>query len=103
MACAGAAGLPLAARNETLTVVPAPLPDDALQRRLAGGAAFAIIKGGPHLSRVRRGLGDNGPLARSWDVERASLATQRPFPLRELQAESAPYFSMVLVTAASEP
>ena len=102
MACAGAAGLPLAARNETLTVVPAPLPDDELQRRLAGGSAFAIIKVGRHLSRVRRVLNDNGMLPRSWYVERASLATQRACPLRDLQADSAPYFSMVLVTTAGE-
>ena len=103
MACAGAAGLPLAARNETLTVVPAPLPDDELQRRLAGDAAFAIIKVGRHLGRVRRVLGGNGMLARSWYVERASLATQRWCPLGDLQADTAPYFSMVLVMAVGAP
>jgi precorrin-2/cobalt-factor-2 C20-methyltransferase len=100
MACAGAAGLPLAARNETLTVVPAPLPDDELRARLAGNAAFAIIKVGRHLGRVRQVLGNNGMLARSWYVERATLATQRVAPLSALPDDSAPYFSMVLVASA---
>ncbi len=100
MACAGVAGLPLAARNETLTVVPAPLPDDALRFCLAGEEAFAIIKVGRHLGRVRRLLDERGLLARSWYVERATLATQRVAPLSALPDDSAPYFSMVLVASA---
>src|SRR6185312_6598984 len=54
MACAGVAGLPLARRNETLTVVPAPLSDDALRAHFARTEALAIIKVGRHLSRIRR-------------------------------------------------
>ena len=100
MACAGVAGLPLAARNETLTVVPAPLPDDALRFRLAGEEAFAIIKVGRHLGRVRRLLDERGLLGRSWYVERATLGTQRVAPLSALPDDSAPYFSMVLVASA---
>jgi len=100
MACAGVAGLPLAARNEALTIVPAPLPDDELRFRLTGSQAFAIIKVGRHLERVRRLLDESGLLARSWYVERATLASQRSCRLSELRAESAPYFSMILVGSA---
>jgi len=100
MACAGAAGLPLAARNETLTIVPAPLPDDELRMRLQSDAAFAIIKIGRHLGRLRRLLADGGWLARSWYVEHATLASQRSCRLSEVSEERAPYFSMVLVASA---
>jgi precorrin-2/cobalt-factor-2 C20-methyltransferase len=99
MACASVAGLPLAARNAALTVVPAPLPDDELRFRLAGDDSFAIIKVGRHLGRLRGMLDERGLLARSWYVERATLATQRVCRLGELHEEQAPYFSMILVTS----
>ncbi|MEO0372618.1 MAG: precorrin-2 C(20)-methyltransferase, partial [Pseudomonadota bacterium] len=35
-ACAAKAGLPLAARNERLTVLPGPLPEDELRSRIEG-------------------------------------------------------------------
>jgi precorrin-2/cobalt-factor-2 C20-methyltransferase len=97
MACASVAGVPLARRNETLTVVPGPLPDDALRTHLAGAEALAIIKVGRHLGRIRRLLTDCARLDGACLVERATLATQRIAALRDLRDDAAPYFSMVLV------
>lgn len=99
MACAGAAGLPLARRNETLTVVPAPLSDDALRAHFGRTEALAIIKVGRHLSRIRRLLATCARLDGACLIERATLATQRVAALRDLRDEAAPYFSMVLVPA----
>ena len=53
MACAATLGAPLAARNDVLTVLPAPLDDAILSDRLAGCDAAAIIKVGRHFGRVR--------------------------------------------------
>jgi len=97
MACASVAGVPLARRNETLTVLPAPLPDDALRPRLAGAEALAIIKVGRHLGRLRHLLTECARLDGACLVERATLATQRIAALRDLRDDTAPYFSMVLV------
>jgi precorrin-2/cobalt-factor-2 C20-methyltransferase len=97
MACAGVAGLPLARRNETLSVLPAPLADEALRARLAGAEALAIIKVGRHLGRIRRLLTECARLDGACLVERATLATQRIAALRDLRDDAAPYFSMVLV------
>jgi len=97
MACASVAGLPLARRNETLTVVPAPLPDDVLRTHFARAEALAIIKVGRHLSRIRRLLAACARLDGSCLIERATLATQRIAALRDLRDDTAPYFSMVLV------
>lgn len=102
MACADAAGAPLAARHDALAVLPAPLPDAALAARLAGSDAAAIIKVGRHLGRVRRLLEGAGLVGRARYVERATLATQRVLPLAEVAGESAPYFSMVLVHGRGE-
>ena len=77
MACAAALGLPLAARNDVLTVVPAPLDDQRLTAQLANCDAAAIVKVGRHLEKVRRVLDGLGLLQRAHYVERASMATQR--------------------------
>ena len=46
MACAAALGLPLAARNDVLAVIPAPLDDQRLTAQLANCDAAAIVKVG---------------------------------------------------------
>ena len=96
MACAAALGLPLAARNDVLAVIPAPLDDQRLAAQLANCDAAAIVKVGRHLEKVRRVLGGLGLLARAHYVERASMATQRIMPLAEVEPP-APYFSMIIV------
>ncbi|MGH6954879.1 MAG: precorrin-2 C(20)-methyltransferase, partial [Alphaproteobacteria bacterium] len=52
-ACAAAAGAPLAARNDVLVVIPAPLPADVIRARLADAEAAVIVKLGRHFAKVR--------------------------------------------------
>ena len=101
MACADVAGAPLAARNDVLTVLPAPLPEAELMRRLALCDAAALIKVGRHLGKLRRVLRTLGLLDQARYVERATLGAQRVLPL-EAAGETAPYFSMVLVHRRGE-
>lgn len=101
-ACAAALGAPLAARNDVLTVVPAPLPADLLRERLAQTDAAAIMKLGRHFAKVRGVLEELGLAGRSRYVERATMANQRLLPLDQVDAESVPYFSMVLVHRRGE-
>lgn len=96
-AVAAAAGTALVGRNEVLSVVPAPLPDAELVRRIAGSDAAAIIKVGRHLGKVRRVLASLGLERHSTYVERASMANEKLVPLSDLDRDAAPYFSMVLV------
>lgn len=102
MACAIAARGALAARNDVLTVVPAPLPEDELRRRLQHVEAAAIIKVGRHLGKVRKVLSELKLTDRTRYVERATLAQQRVLPLAEVKADEAPYFSMLLVHRRGE-
>jgi precorrin-2/cobalt-factor-2 C20-methyltransferase len=97
MACATATRGALAARNDVLTVIPAPLPEGDLRRRLAEAEAAAIIKVGRHLAKVRAVLTELGLADRTRYVEHATLANQRVLALHEVAADSAPYFSMLLV------
>ena len=101
-ACAAALGAPLAARNDVLTVVPAPLPEPVLSARLADTEAAAIIKVGRHLAKVRRVLAGLGLGERARYVERATMDTQRILPLDSLGDDEAPYFSMILVHRRGE-
>jgi precorrin-2/cobalt-factor-2 C20-methyltransferase len=100
-ACAAASGLPLASRNETLTVIPATLDAAELERRLLQVEAAAIIKLGRHFEKVRAALRRLGLEHRAHYVERASLANQRILPLAEIAVDSVPYFAMILVSGPS--
>jgi len=101
-ACAAVLGAPLAARNDVLTIIPATLEQHVLAQLLRDAEAAAVIKVGRHLQKVRKVLRILGLLDRARYVERATMAEQRILPLAELEAESAPYFSMILVHRRGE-
>jgi precorrin-2/cobalt-factor-2 C20-methyltransferase len=101
-ACAARAAMPLAARNEVMTVLPGPLPDDALRAHLRAADTVVCMKVGRHLPRLRalveaEGLGD-----RATYVERATLGAERVLPLSQAP-EAAPYFSMILIAKGADP
>ena len=101
-ACAAAAGFPLAARNDALAVLPAGLDDAELTRRLAVCEAAAIIKIDRHFARIRALLDQLGLTDKARYVERASLANERVLPLDQVDPQSAPYFSMILLHRRGE-
>ncbi|HLJ19502.1 MAG TPA: precorrin-2 C(20)-methyltransferase [Stellaceae bacterium] len=101
-ACAAAAGAPMVTRDEILTVLPATLPERALEKRLKQAESAAILKLGRHLPKVRRILKRLRLSARATYVEHASLASQKILPLDEADPSSAPYFSMILVRRAGK-
>jgi precorrin-2/cobalt-factor-2 C20-methyltransferase len=96
-ACAAAAGLPLAQRDATLSVIPATLAEDELARRLSDTEIAAIIKIGRHFAKLRRVLDRLGLLDSAVYIERASLPNQRVAPLAAIDPAEVPYFAMALV------
>ena len=102
MASAAALQRPLAARNDVLTIIPAPLPDEVLLERFNSGDAIAIIKIGRHFVRVRKLIEEAGLLNRAGYLERVSLDTQKVMPLTEVGEDKAPYFSMILIYKGAE-
>jgi len=100
--CAARAGMPLAARNERLTVLPGPLPEDELRRRIEGAESVAIMKVGRHMAKIRNVIDALGFTDHAVYVERASLPEEVVLPLREAP-EQAPYFSMILLTKGADP
>lgn len=97
MSCAASLATPLSARNDVLTVLPAPLSDADLRTRLDSTDAAAIIKLGRHFARVHALLESMELAGSSYYVERSTLPTERILPLDQVDAKSVPYFSMILV------
>jgi len=99
---AAALGLPLAARDDVLSVVPAPLPEADLERRLAAADAAVVIKIGRHLGKLRRVLERLGLADRARYVEYATMDEQRIRPFAEVDGDQAPYFSLVVLHRRGE-
>ncbi len=98
MACAAALGHPLTARDDALVVIPAPRPEEEIERLLAGAEAAAIMKLGRHLPKVWRVLSRLGLAEQAVYIERVGLPNQRIRPLAEAVLDPAPpYFAMILV------
>jgi len=101
-ACAARAGLPLAARNERLTVLPGPLPEDELRARIEGAESVVIMKVGRHLAKIRGVIDALGLTDGAVYVERATLPEEVVLPLADAP-DKAPYFSMILLTKGADP
>ncbi|MDE0851398.1 precorrin-2 C(20)-methyltransferase [Yoonia sp.] len=101
-ACAAVARMPLAARNERLTVLPGPLPEDELRDRIAGADSVVIMKVGRHLAKIRGVIDALGLMEGAVYVERATLPNEVVLPLADAP-EKAPYFSMILLTKGADP
>ena len=102
-ASAAVAGFALTRGDGTFQVLPATLGDGALAARLADNqAAFAILKLGRHVGRVKALLQRLGRLDGAVLVEKATWAEQRVVPLSDF-AGNAAYFAQVLVPANPAP
>lgn len=101
-AAAAAIARPLAARNETLKVLPAPLPDETLRAELAASPAIAIIKVGRHFDRIRTLLGETGHAESAFVVEHATTTRQRISRLADFAHDERPYFSTILCYSGAE-
>lgn len=101
-ACAARAAMPLAARNERLTVLPGPLPEAELRARIEGAESVVIMKVGRHLAKIRRVIEDLELTDQAKYVERATLPQEVVLPLSQAP-EKAPYFSMILLTKGADP
>ena len=101
-ACAARAAMPLAARNERLTVLPGPLPEEELRSRIDGAESVVIMKVGRHLPKIRAVIDALGLTDQAMYVERATLPEEVVLPL-EQAPEKAPYFSMILLTKGADP
>ncbi len=95
-AISGSSG-PLVRQTDVLTVLPGTLPEPELARRLADTGAAVIMKLGRTFPAVRSALTQAGRLEDAWYVERASQPEERWLPVAEVDPDSVPYFSLIVV------
>jgi precorrin-2/cobalt-factor-2 C20-methyltransferase len=97
LAGASVLGTPLVYRDQVLAVLSGVMTEDDLRRRLADADAAVVMKLGKTFAKVRRVIADMGLMDRAQYVERATMASQRMMPLAEVEPESVPYFSLILI------
>jgi precorrin-2 C20-methyltransferase/precorrin-3B C17-methyltransferase len=96
-AATAALAQPLVRQTDVLTVLPGTLPEPELARRLADTDAAVIMKLGRTFPAVRSALVQAGRLEGAWYVERASQPEEQWVPVSEVDPESVPYFSLVVL------
>lgn len=101
-ASAAAAKHPLAARNDKLKVLPAPLDEDVLEREIKGSETIAIIKVGRHFEKVRTVLDRLKLINHAVIVEHATDEKEKITPLRQMSKGERPYFSTILIYQGDE-
>ena len=97
MASAASLQIPLAARNDVISVIPATLDESAIAARLATADTAIFIKVGRHLAKVRTALETAGLVQHAHYIERATMLAERKMALCDMTETTAPYFSMVVV------
>lgn len=88
---------PLVRQTDVLTVLPGTLEEPELARRLADTDGAVIMKLGRNFTKVRRALAAAGRLDGALYVERASMEAERWLPVADVDPESVPYFSLVVL------
>jgi precorrin-2/cobalt-factor-2 C20-methyltransferase len=96
-ASAALAGYAVAARDDSLAVVPATLPDAEIERRIAAHDSLVFLKLGRHFARVKTLLARAGLAERAIYVERAGQTGEKRLALADANFDVAPYFSLALV------
>ncbi|MFG6194452.1 precorrin-3B C(17)-methyltransferase [Nonomuraea sp. JJY05] len=95
-------GRPLVERDEVLTVLPGTLPAEVLADKLRGTDSAAVLKLGRTFEKVRDALAEAGRLDDAWYVERATMGAERVAPLKDVDADGVPYFSLALLASPAE-
>ena len=95
-------GRPLVERDEVLTVLPGTLPGEVLAERLRNTDSAAVLKLGRTFTKVRDALAEAGRLDDAWYVERATMGAERVAPLKDVDPDGVPYFSLALLTSPAE-
>jgi precorrin-2 C20-methyltransferase/precorrin-3B C17-methyltransferase len=102
-AATAAVAEPLVRQTDVLTILPGTLPEPELARRLADTDGAIIMKLGRTFPAVRSALEQAGRLDGALYVERASMPEQRWLPVADVDPDTVPYFSLIVVPGDRKP
>ena len=101
-ACSSALALPLAARNDVISIIPGPLDEKTIEERLLRTNIAVIIKVGCHLGKIKRILEKIGVVYNAHYIERATMDNERIRLLSDMHDDTAPYFSIIIVQLSGD-
>lgn len=90
-------GKPLCHRTDTVTIVPATLPEEEIRSRLEVADSAVIMKLGRTLNKVRKVLEQAGLIEKAYLVERATMEGERIRSLLDDDIQTVGYFSIVVI------
>lgn len=96
-AASAAAATPLVQHEDVLTVLPGGLDADTMAARLADADAAVVMKIATRFGTVRDALKQAGRLDDALLVERASTGVETVRPVTDVDGDTVPYMSLVLV------
>ncbi|GAB2936095.1 precorrin-2 C(20)-methyltransferase [Rhodococcus aerolatus] len=96
-AASAAAGTPLVQHEDVLTVLPGGLDADTMARHLADADAAVVMKIARRFGTVRDALKQSGRVDDALFVERASTGVETVRPVTDVDGDTVPYMSLVLV------
>ncbi|MGN0100596.1 MAG: precorrin-2 C(20)-methyltransferase [Dietzia sp.] len=100
-AATATAATPLVRQTDVLTILPGTLPEPELARRLADTDGAIIMKLGRNFPAVRRALEAAGRVDGAVYVERASMTAEQFHAVADVDPDSVPYFSLIVVPGDS--
>ncbi len=96
-AAAAVTGQPLCERDEVLKILPATMDENNLRRELSTTSAAAIIKVGRHFGKVKRVLRQLNMEQNATAVERATHDNQLVRHVTQINEDTLPYFTTIIV------
>ncbi len=97
MAGAAMIGIPLTYRNDVFMVVSGILSEEVLKEKLKVADAAVIIKLGKNFNQVKQVLQELGLIERAKYIENATRENQKILSINEVEAETVPYFSLIVI------
>ena len=97
MASAAMIGIPLTYRNDVFMVVSGILSREVLKEKLKVADAAVIIKLGKNFNKVKQVLEELGLVERAKYIENATRENQKILSINEVEAETVPYFSLIVI------
>jgi precorrin-2/cobalt-factor-2 C20-methyltransferase len=101
-AAAARIGRPLSARNDVLKVLPATLDANRLHDELQTAQSVAIIKVGRHFGKVKQVLSELDITSKAIAIENATHDNEQIRKVEEIEGDSLPYFTTILVYTGGE-
>lgn len=101
-AAAARVGRPLSARNDVLKVLPATLETDRLREELLTAQSVAIIKVGRHFGKIKNILAGLDLISKAVVIENATRDSERIRKVADVEEDSLPYFTTILIYTGGE-